>query len=105
MKATRIISLLLAFVMLCGAATFFSSCNKAGDVVLSKEKVGIDLEDYIAVYPDSSSDGSISFSFREDVSDLVDRISDSTGVALRTFAASNVKISHSEPAILIGNTG
>ena len=51
MKKMRILSLVLAVLMLGGMATLFSSCNNGGGMKLSKKVIEVDLTDYTLVYP------------------------------------------------------
>lgn len=104
MKKTRILSLILAVLMLCGTASFFTSCAQKGEVKLSRKTVEVDLTEYTLVFADSESDKSISTTFKTVMGEFAATLGEATGVSYLANQESRTRSAASDPEILIGKT-
>ncbi len=104
MKKTRILSLVLAVIMLCGTASLFTSCAKKGDVKLSRKTLTVDLTEYTVVFADSESDKSISTTFKNVMGEFAANLGAATGVSYLANQESRTRSTASDPEILIGKT-
>ncbi len=102
MKKTRIVSFVLALVMLCGTAVLFCSCGgtQDGPVTLSGDVVDVDLTGYTVVFAQEFYDTSGMVHL---VEKLADRISAQTGTKISAAGENKVK-SESDKEILVGAT-
>lgn len=105
MKKLRILSLVLAVVMLGSLAMLFSSCSKDGEMKLSKKVVEVDLTDYTLVYPKSNTkEGTIGTTFKTTMADFVATINTLTGLTLRASSENTTRSTAADPEILVGLT-
>lgn len=102
MKNLRIVSLLLALLMLCGTAVLFSSCGgvEDGAVTLSGDEVEIDLSEYTIVYAASFFETKTLVDY---ANQLKNRITEITGAKIGS-AGDNTATQESPKEILIGLT-
>ena len=103
MKKTRILALLLALLMLMGAAMLFSSCakEKDGDVILSGGVRQIDLSAYQVVFANNLNETKATLSL---ANGFVDRVRAATGTELMRYADNTVAADDKTCEILIGLT-
>ena len=101
----RILSLLLALLMLTGAVALFSSCKKEvdGDVTLSRGTEEVDLSDYVLVYGASQSEAEYTATVKGEIEAFATRLSAVTGKNFNAREAA--RSTEQEKEILIGNTG
>ena len=106
MKKTRILSLLLAILMLTGMVSLFSSCagTKDGNVKLSRKIVEVDVAGYGVVYGDSQSSEGYTATFKQRMSDFTKALANATGKNFSAQTADRAKTGAGDPEILIGLT-
>ena len=106
MKKTRILSLLLAVVLLLGTAVLFSSCGniKDGNVKLSKKTAQVKLADYAVVYGDSQSSESYTATFKQRMADFATILGAFSGKSYTAQPIDRAKTGAGDPEILIGLT-
>ena len=107
MKKVKLLSLLLALLMLAGSAVLFSSCKKDTDgvVTLSRKTVRVDLTGYTLVYGDSQSDAEYTATFRDQLNLLADNLNAATGEKFSPYTVARTKTGAADKEILIGMTG
>ena len=100
----RIVSLLLALLMLTGCAALFSSCGEEVDgvVTLSRSTVELELSDYVLLYGESQGEGAYTQTFQAQLELFAEALGQKTGKKFnaRTAARSNAQAKE----ILIGAT-
>lgn len=102
MKMRRLLSLVLALVMLSGCCVLLASCaKKDGKVKISSKEVTLDLTDFQVLYEDSWGSNYI---YKELMADFAAELSEKTG---KSKVAKTVTSSKSDGTkeILIGETG
>ena len=106
MSKLRILSLLLAVLMLGGIAVLFASCSGEtdGDVELSKNVVDVDVKDYSVVYGNSLSGNAYTTVFKQKIVDLGNTLQTVTGKSFHMLTLDRAKNKQAEPEILIGMT-
>ena len=106
MKKIRMLSLVLAILMLTGTVMLLSSCKKEKDgvVTLSRKTVELDLGEYAMVYGDSQSDADYTATFRSAITAMADRLSAVTGMKVSPSAMARAKTGAADKEILIGLT-
>ena len=106
MKKLKLLSLLLAVLMLFSSAALFSSCGKQkdGNVKLSKKTVEVTLKDYAIVYGDSQSGSNYTAAFKQRMADLATAVSAAAGKSMTAQTQDRAKTGAGDPEILIGLT-
>ena len=104
MKKTRVLSLLLAVLMLAGGAVLFSSCAKKGEIKLSGKKVEVDFSEYALVYGDSMSENEFTRTYKEKMADFATALSAATGEGFIAQTEDRAKTGKNDKEILIGLT-
>jgi hypothetical protein len=106
MKKLKLLSLLLAVLMLFSSAALFSSCGKQkdGNVKLSKKTVEVTLKDYAIVYGDSQSGSNYTAAFKQRMADLATVVSAAAGKSMTAQTQDRAKTGAADPEILIGLT-
>ncbi len=106
MKKIKILSLILAVLMLAGMATLFSSCGKTdpGVITPSEDTVDVDLSDYTVLYGESQSDSNFTRAVRNQFDNFLANLNAATGLDLKMKQASRVDVEDGAKEILIGAT-
>ena len=105
MKKIKILTLVLAVLMLAGMATLFSSCGtKADEIVASKGTVDVDFSDFTVLYGDSQSGSNYTSLIRGQFDAFLAKLIDATGVNMKMQAASRKDADADAKEILIGAT-
>ena len=102
MKKLRMLSLLLACLMLLGSCTLLASCSKSGDgVKVSRKTQTVNLADYAVLHEDVFSTKP---AYKEMMSDFATLVSTQSGKNKVAKSFSSTKTTAADPEILIGNT-
>lgn len=104
MKTIRILSLMLALLMIGSTLLLFSSCTKEGKMNISRKRVSVDLSKYAMIYADKDEHGAVSVTYKSRMADFAAALNSTIGLTLRATAESAAKTSASDPEILIGKT-
>ncbi len=104
MKKTRILSLVLAVIMLCSTASLFTSCARKGEMKLSRKTVEVDLTEYTVVFADSERDNSISTTFKTVMGEFAEKLGAATGISYLANQENRTRSTTADPEILIGKT-
>ncbi len=104
MKKTRILSLVLAVIMLCSTASLFTSCAKKGEMKLSRKTVEVDLTEYTVVFADGNKDNSISTTFKTVMGEFTAKLGSATGINYLANQENRTRSTAADPEILIGKT-
>ncbi len=106
MKKIKLLSLVLAILMLAGMATLFSSCGKTdpGVITPSEDTVDVDLSDYAVLYGESQGESNFTHAVRAQFDTFVAKLNAATGLDLKMKQASRVDIEEGAKEILIGAT-
>jgi len=105
MKKVKLISLILAVLMLCGTALLFASCSGDGDgIEVSDEVINVDLTGYELVYGDSQRSGSYTNTFRTQMDYLAKNLTNATGVSFKATSMARANKDATVKEILVGLT-
>ena len=106
MKKIKILSLILAVLMLAGMATLFSSCGKTepGVITPSKDTVDVDLTDYAVLYGEPQNSSKFTGTARDQFDAFAAKLSAATGETFKIKQASRVDVEEGAKEILIGAT-
>ncbi len=105
MKKIKLLSLILAILMLAGVATLFASCGtEAGVITPSEDTVDVDFTGYTVLYGETQSDSNFTRTIRNQFDAFVARLSAATGVNVKLKQASREDIDDEAKEILIGLT-
>ncbi len=105
MKKIKLLSLVLAILMLAGMATLFSSCGtEPGVITPSADTVEVDLSDYTVLYGESQSDAKLSGVVRNQFDTFLARLNATTGLNLKMKQAERADVTDGAKEILIGAT-
>ena len=104
MKVRRIVSLLLAVLMLLGMTAVLSSCGnkKVGVAKVSRKNVNVDLTGYYVVYNDASGSSMRTF-LSQQAGEVAGRVGTAVGKNVAARAITGTPSQASDPEILIGN--
>ena len=106
MKFTRIISLLLALLMLMGGVVTLVSCSEIEDglVSLSRKVKDVDVSDYTLVYGDSQGENDYTNTFNTQMERFAGKLSDATGEKFSAYTIKRTKSTAADKEILVGRT-
>ena len=107
MKTLKLLSLALAFLLLCGCLPLFAACapEKEGDISLSRKKIDVDLTGYSLVYGTSQSSADYTSLFHTHVNKIASGISGATGERVTAYSMARTKTGPEDKEILVGVTG
>ncbi len=105
MKKIKLLSLVLALLMLAGMATLFASCGtEAGVITPSEDTVEVDFTDYTALYGETQNDTNFTRLVRAQFESFAARLTAATGVNVKLQQASRKDPDPEAKEILIGLT-
>ena len=106
MKKIRILSLILALVLLTGTVVLFSSCKKEKDgiVELGKKVIDVDVTDYAVVYGESQNGGDYTVTLRDYINSFAGMLAAKTGKKLTPQLITRAKTGPADKEILLGVT-
>ncbi len=107
MKKSRILSLFLAVLMLCGSLALFSSCGAKytpGEITLSEKTVDVDMTGYVVLYGKSQSETNFTATVRDQFNLFVSRLSNATGANFKMKEAARTDADPEAKEILVGLT-
>ena len=106
MKRTRILSLILAILMLGSTLFVFAACSDEGEggYEISDNKSTVDLTGYGLVYGDSQNGGSYTNTFRTQMDRLASKLSDATGLSFKASSMARANKDVNAKEILVGLT-
>jgi len=104
MKFQKALSLLLAILMLLGTAVLFASCSgeEEDGVVLSGDRIEVDVTDYAVVYVNSQAQ---TRTYKNMITDFAKNLAAATGERFVAKVVTSAAATASGKEILIGNTG
>ena len=101
MKKTRVLSFLLAALMLCGCVGLFASCGGDGSIEVSSKQQSVDLTDFSIYYAEELSQAGV---FRDVATALAEAVGSKTGQKLTARSFTAAPADTGKPEILIGST-
>ena len=102
----KILSFMLALLMLCGTVSLFASCSAEVDgiVTLSNAVVDVDLTGYELVYGDSQRGEAYTATFRDYMSSFASQLTAAVGKKFSPYTMTRAKTGPADKEILVGHT-
>ena len=102
----KILSFMLALLMLCGTVSLFASCSAEVDgiVTLSNAVVDVDLTGYELVYGDSQRGEAYTATFRDYMSSFASQLTAAVGKKFSPYTMTRAKTGPADKEILVGLT-
>ena len=105
MKKIKILSLILAVLMLGSTVLLFASCSgEDGDYDISSKVIDVDLSGYALIYGDSQNGGSYTNTFRNQMDLLAKKLAIATGVTFKATSMARADKDASAKEIMVGLT-